>query len=234
MEEKVLKSTLPLEVKEKILKDIKVITGLNTKEMARKIVNSPVDSTINEVAIQEQSKDLRKKGEVYQKLLEEVKKQHDKIVTFKEKSKHCKDCQKHCPKHEQAAQEEATKHEKCNHCHKYDRKIQESKEKIEELKERLETLKKNKPEATKEMQKLANELAKKKQQSEKVRYEALGNRTKCPLLNKLKAERKVCVKCQEQEKKKYRARVENPLRQVCLVDKKGNPEIYLLANADVC
>jgi hypothetical protein len=28
--------------------------------------------------------------------------------------------------------------------------------------------------------------------------------------------------------------VENPLRRVCLVDKEKNPEIYLLANADVC
>ena len=57
MEERVLKSTLPLEVKEKILKDIKIITGLNTKEITRKIANSPVDSTIGKVAIKDQSKD---------------------------------------------------------------------------------------------------------------------------------------------------------------------------------
>ena len=127
-----------------------------------------------------------------------------------------------------------TKHETCQHCHKYDKQIQQSKEKVAELKAKLENLKKTKPGATKEIQKLVNDLAKKKEQGEKIRYEALGNRTKCPSLNKLKAERKACLKCQGQEKKKHRARVENPLRQVCLVDKEKNLEIYLLANADVC
>jgi hypothetical protein len=77
-------------------------------------------------------------------------------------------------------------------------------------------------------------LAKKKGQGEKIRYEALGNRTKCPILNELKAERKFCPKCQEQVQKKYRARVENPLCQVCLVDKETKPEVYLLAGEAIC
>jgi len=234
MEERVLKSTLPLEIKEKILKDIKIITGLNTKEMTRKIANSPVDSTIGEVAIKDQTKDLKQKGTTYQKLLEEYKKQQDKINDFKEKSKQCKDCQKYCPKNEQKAQEEMVMHEKCSYCHKNDKQIQQLKEKVEEIKEKLETLKKSKPGATKEIEKLTSELTKKKEQSEKLRHEAFANRVKCPTLNKLKAERKDCSKCQEQEKKKYRARLENPLRQVCLVNKESNPEIYLLANEDVC
>jgi hypothetical protein len=234
MEERVLKSTLPLENKEKILKDSKIITGINTKEITRKIANSPVDPTIGAVAITEQSKDLKQKGEVYQKLLAEVKTQQDKIGDFKERGKQCKDCQKYCTKHELKNQAEMAKHETCPHCHKYDKQVQQSKEKAEELKAKLENLKKTKPGAVKEIQKLVNELAKKKEQSEKVRHEALGNRTKCPSLNKLKAERKACPKCQEQEQKKYRARVANPLQQVCLVDKERNPEIYLLAHEDVC
>ena len=57
--------------------------------------------------------------------------------------------------------------------------------KAEGLKEKLESLKKTKPGATKEIQKLINDLAKKKEQGEKIRYEALGNRTKCPILNEL-------------------------------------------------
>ncbi|CAG8453177.1 3887_t:CDS:2 [Ambispora gerdemannii] len=234
MEERVLKSTLPLETKEKILKDSKIITGVNTKEITRKIANSPIDPTIGEVAIAEQSKDLKQKGEVYQKLLAEVKTQQEKIGDFKEKSKQCKDCQKYCTKHELKNQVEMAKHETCPHCHKYDKQVQQSKEKVEELREKLENLKKVKPGATKEIQKLINELAKKKEQGEKVRHEALGNRTKCPSLNELKAERKACPKCQEQEQKKYRTRVANPLQQVCLVDKEKSPEIYLLAHEDVC
>ncbi|MEG7978723.1 MAG: hypothetical protein NY202_02185 [Mollicutes bacterium UO1] len=234
MEERVLKSTLPLETKEKILKDIKLITGINTKEMTRKIANSPVDSTIGEVAIKDQTKDLKQKGAAYQKLLEEYKKQQDKISGFKEKSKQCKDCQKYCPKHEQETEAEMVKHETCSYCHQNDKQIQGLKEKVAEIKEKLEALKKSKPGATKEIQKLTGELTKKKEQSEKLRHEAFANRVKCPTLNKLKAERKVCPKCQEQEKRKYRAHLENPLRQVCLVNKEGNPEIYLLANEDVC
>jgi len=234
MEERVLKSTLPLETKEKVLKDSKIITGINTKETMRKIANSPVDATIGEVAIEEQSKDLKQKAKVYQKLLIEVKNQQDKISAFKEKSKQCKDCQKYCPKHEQKTQAEMAKHETCQHCHKYDKQIQQSKGKVEELKEKLENFKQARPGAVKEIQKLVTELAKKKEQGEKMRHEALGNRTKCPTLNELKAERKICSKCQEQEQKKYRARLENPLQQVCLVNKEGNPEIYLLANEDVC
>ena len=97
MEERVLKSTLPLEVKEKILKDIKIITGLNTKEMTRKIANSPVDLTIGEVAIKDQTKDLKQKGEVYQKLLGEVKERQEKIDNFKQKN--IKRCEENCPKY---------------------------------------------------------------------------------------------------------------------------------------
>lgn len=235
MEERVLKSTLPLEIKEKILKDIKIIVGINTKEMTKKIANSPVDPTIGEVAIKSQAKDLQQKGGNYQKLLTEVKKQQDKISSFRENEvKKCKNCQKYCPSHEEKTQEIMTKHETCNHCHQYDQQIHQFKEKGEELKKKLENLKKTKPGATKEIQKLVNDLAKKKEQGEKLRYQALGNRAKCPTLNKLKVERKACLKCQGQEQKKYRARVENPLRQVCLVDKERNLEIYLLANADVC
>src|SRR5437763_17206302 len=96
MEERVLKSTLPLENKEKILRDVKIITGINTKEITRKIANSPVDLTISEVAIETLTKDLKQKGKVYQTLLVEVKNQQDKISSFKEKSKQCKDCQKYC------------------------------------------------------------------------------------------------------------------------------------------
>ena len=234
MEERVLKSTLPLEVKEKVLRDIKIITGLNTKEMARKIANSPVDSTIGEVTIKDQSKDLKQKSEIYQKLLEEVKKQQDKISKLKEKSRRCKDCQKYCDEHEKQTQKVMAEHETCKHCHKYDKQIEQAKEKVEEIKEKLENSRKTKPGATKEIQKLTIALEEKKKQGEKIRHEALGNRTKCPILNKLKAERKVCSKCQEQEKRKYRARVENPLQKVCLVDKKKIPEIYLLANTNVC
>ena len=95
-------------------------------------------------------------------------------------------------------------------------------------------MKKNKPGAAKEIQKLTAALAEKKKQSEKLRHEALGNRTKCPILNKLKAERKACSKCQEQQKRKYRAKVENPLQKVCLIDKGKNPEVYLLTNTNVC
>jgi hypothetical protein len=230
-----LKSTLPLEIKEKILKDIKIIVGINTKEMAKKIVNSPVDPTIGEAAIKSQVKDLKQKSENYQKLLAEAKKHQDKINGFKENDvKKCKNCQKYCLQHEQKTQEIMSEHETCNHCHQYDRQIHQVKEKEEELKKKLENLKKTKPGATKEIQKIVNELVKKKKQGEKLRYQALGNRTKCPTLNKLKAERKVCPKCQGQEQKKYRAQAENPLRQVCLVDKERNPEIYLLANTDVC
>lgn len=234
MEEKVLKSTLPLETKEKILKDIKIITGLNTKEITRKIANSPVDPTIGEVAIKDQTQDLKQKGDTYQKLLTEYKKQQDKTDDFKEKSKQCKDCQKYCVEHEKENREVISKHEACSYCHKNDKQIEQVKEKVEEIKAKIEALKKSKPGATKEIQKLVNDLTKKKEQSEKLRHEAFANRVKCPILNKLKTERKNCLKCQEQEKKKYRARLENPLRQVCLVNKEGNPEIYLLANADVC
>jgi len=234
MEEKVLKSTLPLEIKTKVLKDIKIIVGASTKEIERKIANSPVDSTIGEVAIQELVQGFQQKGSVYQKLLVEDKKQQEKIDSFKEKNKKCKDCQKYCDGHEKQTQKVMAEHEKCKHCHKYDKQIQQNKEKVEEIKEKLESLRKNKPGAAKEIQKLTTALEEKKEQSEKIRYEALGNRTKCPILNKLKAERKACSKCQEQEKRKYRAKVENPLQRVCLVDKRKNPEIYLLANADVC
>lgn len=233
-EERILKSTLALETKEKILRDIKIITGISTKEITRKIANSPIDPTIGEVAIKSQVKDLKQKGEIYQKLLVEFKGQQDKISSFKEKSKQCKDCQKYCAKHEQKNQAVMTKHETCSHCHKYDKQIEQFKVKVEALKERLENLKKMRPGSTKEIQKLVNDLAKKKEQGEKIRYEALGNRTKCPILNELKAERKFCPKCQEQVQKKHRARVENPLRQVCLVDKETKPEIYLLVGEAVC
>jgi chromosome segregation ATPase len=234
MEERILKSTLALETKEKILRDIKIVTGINTKEITRKIANSPVDLTVSEVAVETLTKDLKQKGKVYQTLLVEVKNQQDKISSFKEKLKQCKDCQKYCAKHEQKNQVGMAKHETCSHCHKYDKQIQQFKVKVEELKEKLESLKKTKPDATKEIQKLVNDLAKKKEQGEKIRYEALGNRTKCPILNELKAERKFCSKCQEQGQKKYRAWVENPLRQVCLVDKETKPEIYLLVGEAVC
>jgi myosin heavy subunit len=234
VEERILKSTLPLETKEKILRDIKIITGINTKEITRKIANSPVDSTISEVAIKTLTKDLMQKSEVYQKFLAELKKQLDRIGSFKERNKQCKDCQRYCSEHEQRNQVEIVKHETCRHCHKYDKQIQQFKMKVEKLKEKLENLKKTKPEAVKEIKKLVNELTKKKEQGEKVRYEALGNRTKCPILNKLKAERKICSKCQEQDRKKYRARLENPLRQVCLFDKEVKPEIYLLVGEVVC
>ena len=126
------------------------------------------------------------------------------------------------------------KHETCDYCHKNDKQIKQLKEKIEESKEKLELLKKTKPGAAKEIQKLNNELTKKKEQNQKLYREAFANRVKCPTLNQLKAERKDCSKCQVQEKKKYQARVENPLHQVCLVHKESNPEIYLLANEDVC
>jgi len=86
MEGRVLKSTLPLENKKKVLKDIKIIVGVTTKEIERKIANSPVDSTIGEVAIQELVQDLKQKGSIYQKLLTEDKKQQEKIDNFKEKS----------------------------------------------------------------------------------------------------------------------------------------------------
>jgi hypothetical protein len=198
MEERVLKSTLPLETKEKILKDIKIITGINTKEITRKITNSPVDPTIGEVALKSQVEILKQEGKTYQKLLVEVRKQQEKISDFKEKSKQCKDCQKYCPKHEQKTQEVMVEHETCKHCQKYDKQIQQSKEKVAELKEKLESLKKTKPGATKEIKKLVTELTKKKEQGEKIRHESFGNRTKCPTLNELKVERKACPKCQGQ------------------------------------
>jgi len=234
MEERVLKSTLPLKIKEKVLKDIKIIVGAITKEMERKIANSPVDSTIGEVAIQELVQGFKQKGSVYQKLLAEDKKQQEKIDSFKEKSKKCKECQKYCDSHEKQTQKVMVEHEKCKHCHKYDKQIQQTKEEVEKTKERLEKLKKNKPGAAKEIQKLTAAWAEKKKLSEKLRHEALGNRTKCPILNKLKAERKACSKCQEQQKRKYRAKVENPLQKVCLIDKGKNPEVYLLTNTNVC
>jgi len=234
MEEKILKSTLPLEIKEKVLKDIKIITGVNTKEITRKIANSPVDPTISKAAIESLTKDLKQKGEVYQNLLVEVKKQQEKMSAFKEKSKQCKNCQKYCSVHEKKTQKVMSSHETCRHCHKYDKQIQQSRGKIAELKEKVESLKKSKPGATKEIQKLVNELAKKKKQNEKIRYESFGNRTKCPILNELKAERKICSKCKEQEPKKYRTWIENPLKQVCLVDKEASSEIYLLSQGAVC
>jgi len=125
-------------------------------------------------------------------------------------------------------------HETCKHCHKYDKQTEQAKAKVEEVKKKLADLQKNKPGATKEIQKLTADLEQKKEQSEILRHQALGNRTKCPILNKLKSERKGCSKCQGQEKKKHRARVENPLQRVCVVDKEKTPEIYLLANNDVC
>jgi len=234
MEERILKSTLPLEVKEKVLKDIKIITGINTKEIVRKIASSPVDPNISKAAIENLTKELKQKGEVYQKLLVEFKKQQEKMNEFKEKSKECKNCQKYCSAHEKKTQKVMSEHETCRHCHKYDKQIQQSKEKIAELKEKLENLRKNKPRATKEIQKITNELTKKKEQSEKMRYESFGNRTKCPILNELKNERKACTKCQAQEPKKYRARIENPLQQVCLVNKEVNSEVYLLSQEAVC
>ncbi|MCE8163474.1 MAG: ATP-binding protein [Candidatus Moeniiplasma glomeromycotorum] len=235
MEERVLKSTLPLEVKEKILKEIKIITGINTKEMAKKIAASPIDLTVSEAAINNLAKDLKQKGEVYQKLLAEVKKQQDKINNFKEKNiKKCLDCQKYCSQHEQETRDIMVEHETCKHCHQYDRQINQLKEKREKLKKKLENLKKAKPGATKEIQKLVNELAQKKEEGEKLRHQALGNRTKCPILNQLKVARKNCPKCQGQERKKHRVLAENPLRQVCLVDREKNAEIYLLANEGVC
>ena len=103
---------------------------------------------------------------------------------------------------------------------------------ISELK--LEELKKSKPEAVKEIQKLTNELVKKKEESTKLRYESFVNRVKCPILSSLKQERKVCSKCQEQDKKKYKSLVENSLQHAFLVSKEGNPEIYLLTKEDVC
>ena len=74
----------------------------------------------------------------------------------------------------------------------------------------------------------------KKAESTKLRYEAFANRVKCPTLNSLRQERKVCLKCQDQDQKKYKSSVENPLQHVCLVSKEGNPEIYLLTKEDVC
>ncbi|RIA89957.1 hypothetical protein C1645_738221 [Glomus cerebriforme] len=234
MEERILKSTLPLETKEKVLKEV-IITGISTKEMKRKIENSPVDPNISKAAIDNLTKDLKQKGENYQKLLAEIKKQQEKIDNFKEKSKKCKDCQKYCSDHEKKTQKVMSKHETCKSCHKYDKQIQQSKEKAAELKEKLENLKKTKPEVTKEIQKLVNELTKKKEQGEKIRHESFGNRTKCPILNELKAERNGCSKCQEQKQKKHRAPVENPLQQISLVNQKvEKPEIYLLAQEDVC
>src|SRR6185436_18122170 len=109
---------------------------------------------------------------------------------------------------EKQTQKVMTEHETCKHCHKYDKQIQQARAKVEEIKEKLQ---KTKPGATKEIKKLTTDLEQKKGQSEKIRYEALGNRTKCPTLNKLKAERKACLKCQGQEKRKHRAAVENPL-----------------------
>src|SRR4051794_29542835 len=133
MEEKVLKSTLPLEVKEKILKDIKISKGPNTKEMERKIANSSVDLTIGEVAIKTQSQDLRKKGENYQKLLQEYKERQDKLNDFKEKSKQCKECQKYCSEHEKKSVEKMAKHETCSHCNKNVKPIQKVNQKIAEI-----------------------------------------------------------------------------------------------------
>ncbi|CAJ0925531.1 19188_t:CDS:10 [Entrophospora sp. SA101] len=224
-EERVLKSTLPLEIKEKILKDSKIITGVNTKEMEKKIANSPVDLTIGEVAIATQTQDLKQKGAIYQKKLNEYKNQHEKISDFKEKNKKCSDCQKYCGNHEKKTQEEMIKHETCHHCHKYDKQIQSAKEKVEEIKEKLEELKKTKPGAVKEIQKLTNDLEKKKEQSTKLRHEVLGNRTKCPTLNKLKLERKDCKKCQDQDKKKHKALFENPLQHLYMFSFKSIAEL---------
>jgi DNA repair exonuclease SbcCD ATPase subunit len=234
VEERILKTTLPLEIKEKILKDIKIITATNTKGMERKIAGSPIDLNISKAAIENLTKELKQKGEVYQKLLAEVKKQQEKTSDFKEKNKQCKNCQKYCSAHEKKTQKVMSEHETCKHCHKYDKQIQQSKEKLEKLTEKLEKLKKTKPGASKEIQKLVNDLKKEKKQNEKMRHEAFGNRTKCLILNKLKSERKDCLKCQEQKQKKYRAPIENPLQRVCLFDKNASPEVYLLSNEAVC
>jgi len=232
IEEKILKSTLPLKNKMEVLKEAKLIKGPKlSKELERKIANSPVDPTIGEIALQEQTKDLIKSSETYQKLLQEFQEKKSGLSEFKEKIKHCKDCQKYCSNH----QKEIERHKICDHCHKNDKQIQQVKEKINEVKNKLEELKKIKPEAEKEIKKLTNELSKREEEKKKFHHEAFANRVKCPILNKFKEERKNCSSCQGKIEKKHVIKIENPLKHTCLI--RGDiskPEIYLLSKKDVC
>ncbi|CAH1756334.1 20428_t:CDS:2 [Entrophospora sp. SA101] len=210
IEDKILKSTLPLKSKKEVLKEIKLIKGSKiSKELERKIASSPVDSTIGEVALQEQVKDLIKSGETYQQLLQEFQEKENEFNKFKEKTERCKDCQKYCSDH----QKEIEKHKTCSHCHKNDKQIQQTKEKIKEIKDKLEELKKTKPEAEKEIKKLTKELNKKEEENKKLYHEAFANRVKCPTLNELKEERKKCSGCQSKIEKKHVIKIENPLQQ---------------------
>jgi len=224
---------LPLKNKKEMLKEAKLlIKGSKiSKELERKIANSPIDPTIGEIALQEQTKDLIKSSETYQKLLREFQEKESEFNKFKEKAKHCKDCQKYCSNH----QEEIEKHKTCSHCHKNDKQIQQAKEKIKETKDKLEELKKTKPEAEKEIKKLTNELNKREEEKKKFHYEAFANRVKCPILNKFKEERKNCSGCQGKIEKKHVIKIENPLKHTCLIRRDiSKPEIYLLSKKDVC
>lgn len=236
LEEKILRSTLPLKDKREIMKAVKLIRSSKiSKELERKIANSPLDPTIGEVAIKEQVKDLIKNGDNYQQLLKEYQEKEEKLNNLREKSRQCKDCQTCCDKHEKQIQEQKEKHEKCNHCGKNVKQINQIKEEIQKTQEKLESLKKTQPEAEKEIQKTTKELNKKKEISQKLRYEAFANRVKCPVLNDLKEERKKCSKCQAQAKKKYKFLLQNPLQHVCLVNRDvSNSEIYLLSKEAVC
>ncbi|RHZ35471.1 DNA gyrase subunit A [endosymbiont GvMRE of Glomus versiforme] len=232
IEEKVLKSTLPLKNKKEVLKEVKLIKGAKiSKELERKIATSPIDPTIGEIALQEQIKDLIKSGENYQQLLQEYQEKENEFNKFKEKTEQCKDCQKYCSKHK----EEIEKHKTCSYCHKNDKQIQQAKEQIKEIKDKLEELKKTNPEAKKEIKKLTNDLSKKEAEKKKLHYEAFTNRVKCLTINTIKKERKYCSDCQEKINKKHLIKTENPLQHICIADKEANKsEIYLLSKKDVC
>jgi len=234
IEEKVLKSTLPIEAKKEVLKDTKIIKGAEiNKDLAKKLANSPLDLTMSELAVKSQIEALKQEGVSYQKLVKEDKTQQDKISEFKEKSKQCRDCRKYCAKHQQQTEEQMTKHENCPHCSKNVKQAEQVNKKLVELQTNLEKLGKNQGKE-KEIQKLNGQINKQKEESKKMRYEAFANRVKCPILNKLKLEKKDCADCQTQAKKKYKTIWQNPLQHALLVNKKIDPEIYLLAKEDVC
>lgn len=200
-----MKSYLPNETKKEILKIVKVIEGTNfTREIERKIANSSVDNSIGEVAIQEQTKNLKQEGERHKQLTQDYKESQIKLNDFKKKIKQsCQDCQKYCDNHEKQTQEQAVQHEGANCCDKKSKEINQIKAKIETNQIKLEQLRKNKPESSKEIQQLISDLAKQRERSTKLRYEAFANRAKCPVLNKLKEERSICPNCQKQNKKKH-------------------------------
>lgn len=218
-ENNIIKSAIPLADKKHVLK---VIQLPETKDLAKRLLSSPIDETISKELIEEQILNLIQLGKNYQKFAQILENFEKKYHSLREQIASCGNCQKYCKEHDETALVHSE--DTCPHCSRTSSK--EINEEIRSLKAKLE----EENASPKTLAKLREQILAKEEEKKRINKELFTLRISCPVLREFKDKRQNCVYCQKQVQKKYLAKISNPVTLVLLIklEEGAKNEMYVL------